>query len=419
MALEELLGASLAKKVGGTVESIDTSAALDGKVVGLYFSAHWCPPCRGFTPKLAELYDTYLNNGKNFEIVFISSDKTQEAFDDYFKEMPWLALPFEDRDRKSALSTKFKVRGIPSLIILDEDSSVITTDGRGSVMADPNGEQFPWRPKPFPELLGNEFQGKDTTHNKSVLEGKNLGIYFSAHWCPPCRMFTPKLVSVYNKIKEQRDDFEVIFVSGDSDQKQFDEYFAEMPWLAIPYGDSRIQALNRHFEVNGIPCFVMVDAEGKVINKSARDKVDGDIEGQKFPWHPEPLEDLSKTAECMGYDINEKPALVIFMEGCDDHEQDTIQDILEPIAREYADRGKSEGDQKLLFFTANSESRITSQVRRLCALPAQEEKSTMVVLDIPDNGGFYVSETTDITEDAVRKFISKYKEGEKRQLSRG
>ena len=37
---------------------------LAGKTIGLYFSAHWCPPCRGFTPKLVEFRDS---NKKDFE----------------------------------------------------------------------------------------------------------------------------------------------------------------------------------------------------------------------------------------------------------------------------------------------------------------------------------------------------------------
>ncbi len=45
------------------------------------------------------------------------------------------------------------------------------------------------------------------------LDGKIVGIYFSAQWCPPCRNFTPKLVSFRNANK---DDFEVVFVSSDA-----------------------------------------------------------------------------------------------------------------------------------------------------------------------------------------------------------
>jgi len=49
--MEALLGGTLLKK---GCEEVNTADALKGKrAVGLYFSAHWCPPCRGFTPKLA------------------------------------------------------------------------------------------------------------------------------------------------------------------------------------------------------------------------------------------------------------------------------------------------------------------------------------------------------------------------------
>ena len=41
--------------------------------------------------------------------------------------MPWLALPYADREKKGALSKKFKVSGIPTLVILDPSGSVSLT----------------------------------------------------------------------------------------------------------------------------------------------------------------------------------------------------------------------------------------------------------------------------------------------------
>ena len=49
----DFFGDELKSKSG----AVKTAEALADKVVAIYFSAHWCPPCRGFTPKLAEIYN--------------------------------------------------------------------------------------------------------------------------------------------------------------------------------------------------------------------------------------------------------------------------------------------------------------------------------------------------------------------------
>tara|TARA_B100000795_G_scaffold215032_1_gene168832 strand:- start:11 stop:283 length:273 start_codon:yes stop_codon:yes gene_type:complete len=59
----------------------------------------------------------------------------------------------------------------------------------------------------------------------------------------------------------------VVFVSSDKDMGQFQEYFATMPWLAIPPGDKRKDALSKRYEVEGIPTLVLLDgATGEEIN---------------------------------------------------------------------------------------------------------------------------------------------------------
>jgi len=92
--LENLLGSHAIRQNGEKVP-ISSFCGKD-RVIGIYFSADWCPPCKGFTPKLIDLYNKVKScpNGVKFEVVFVSWDKDESAFTEYFNTMPWLALPY-------------------------------------------------------------------------------------------------------------------------------------------------------------------------------------------------------------------------------------------------------------------------------------------------------------------------------------
>merc|ERR1712014_519387 len=104
------------------------------------------------TPKLVEFYNSGLK--EKMEIVFVSSDRDENAFKEYFGEMPWQALPYEKRKEEEELSEAFGVKGIPSFVVINPDGTVITTEGRAKVMSDPKGENLPagWLPQPFNDV---------------------------------------------------------------------------------------------------------------------------------------------------------------------------------------------------------------------------------------------------------------------------
>ena len=121
-----------------------------------------------------------------------------------------------------------------------------------------------------------------------ILSGKIVLLYFSAHWCPPCRMFTPKLVNFYSKLKNN---CEIVFVSRDRNQAQFQEYFNTMPWKAIPLSSPCIQQLAMQHRISSIPSLLVFNTDGTLITTNGRRCVEGDPSGLQFPWLHLPAED--------------------------------------------------------------------------------------------------------------------------------
>uniref|UniRef100_A0A0N5AYP3 Thioredoxin domain-containing protein n=1 Tax=Syphacia muris TaxID=451379 RepID=A0A0N5AYP3_9BILA len=126
------------------------------------------------------------------------------------------------------------------------------------------------------ELLQNvELRKKDGTKMKGseALKDKVLGIYFSAHWCPPCRQFTSILKDFYEEL--DNDKFEIVFASFDREEKQQLEYLNEAhgDWFYIPFGNPVIQELANKLDVSGIPTLVIYKANGELVTKNGRSDV--------------------------------------------------------------------------------------------------------------------------------------------------
>jgi nucleoredoxin len=91
-------------------------------------------------------------------------------------------------------------------------------------------------------------------------------LYFSAQWCPPCRMFTPKLVDWYKKFKAEHPNFELVFVSGDRDEASMSKYIKDdgMPWPVVAY-DKRQNELFQKYASDGIPYLVLINKDGQAL----------------------------------------------------------------------------------------------------------------------------------------------------------
>lgn len=132
-----LLDGKLVRLQASEVVPFSTSNLRDVRMYAFYYSAGWCGPCRKTTPVLAEWYRKTKAAHPEFELIFVSNDKSDITFADYMRKnaMPWPAVRYSDV-RDPAVN-QFAGKSIPWLSVVSRAGAPLTKNAAGGDYTDP------------------------------------------------------------------------------------------------------------------------------------------------------------------------------------------------------------------------------------------------------------------------------------------
>ncbi len=117
----------------GKLVAFDPGTRPEPEIYLVYFGAHWCRPCREFSPHLVEAYRRLQQQSPGrFELVFVSDDRGAGEQELYIRElgMPWPVLKFSDIGSVGAIERR-EGPGIPDLVVLTRGGDLIFDSYRG------------------------------------------------------------------------------------------------------------------------------------------------------------------------------------------------------------------------------------------------------------------------------------------------
>lgn len=120
-----------------------------GKPVLLIFGTTWCPSCREEIPHLKDIYARYAEKGLIMVNIDIqeSRDKVSRFADKY--KLPYRVVLDENGD----VAKTYGIRGVPTLILLDEEGRII------------GGQRF------IDQMLARMFEGLKRSEYKAERKG--------------------------------------------------------------------------------------------------------------------------------------------------------------------------------------------------------------------------------------------------------
>ncbi len=124
----------------------------------------------------------------------------------------------------------------------------------------------------FIDLEMADPDGKMHKISELVGEGHWVLVDFWASWCGPCRAEMPNVLEAYNQYHAKG--FEVIGVSFDQKKEAWIKAVDQlkMPWLQISDLKGWNCAAAPAYKIDGIPDNILIDPQGKIIDRALRGK---------------------------------------------------------------------------------------------------------------------------------------------------
>jgi nucleoredoxin len=116
---------------GPSVPGVDVASGQTTSLIGFYFGASWCPPCRNFSPLLSNFA---VENSESFSVVLVSADHSAEDAAQFLHNKSFLSVPFHNPARQ-ALMQEFGVNMFPTLVVCDARAGELKVVTRWGVQA--------------------------------------------------------------------------------------------------------------------------------------------------------------------------------------------------------------------------------------------------------------------------------------------
>ena len=126
----------------------------------------------------------------------------------------------------------------------------------------------------------NFFAGKKYVNNKNEeisfdysAKISIIGLFFTGSWCPPCEKFAQELIEVYNDANSKEKIIEIIQVSNEKNEKEFEEGIANKPWIFVHFNDNFTDYLVNEYKVTQLPVLIIVRKDRNIISDTGRREV--------------------------------------------------------------------------------------------------------------------------------------------------